>query len=105
MHVKILGSPVGPFAFFVGMLASMGGFLFGWDTGQISALTEMDDFKDRFVGRPDAQWNTWIKGVVVGLLSVGAIFGALFGSPLGDLVGRRLAIFIGCIIFILGIVI
>lgn len=105
MYVKILGAPVGPFAFFVGLLASMGGFLFGWDTGQISALTEMDDFKNRFVGGPDENWNTWIKGVVVGLLSVGAIFGALFGSPLGDLVGRRIAIVIGCIIFTIGIVI
>lgn len=81
MHIKVYGSPVGPFAFFVGLLASMGGFLFGWDTGQIAALTEMDDFKQRFAGSADAQWNTWIHGIIVGLLSIGAIFGALFGAP------------------------
>ena len=53
------------------------------DTGQIADLMVMDDYKSRFAQhKPDGMlyWNTWIQGLVVGLLSVGAIFGALVGA-------------------------
>lgn len=46
---------------------------------------EMEDFKNRFGNTVNARgeraWTPWINGVVVCLLSAGAIIGAAFGAP------------------------
>jgi len=62
------------------------GFLFGYDTGQISDILIMDDFLLRFAtctepGNPaTCAFKTAIEGLIVGLLSSGTLFGALFGG-------------------------
>jgi len=38
----------------MGILVSMGGFIFGYDTGQISVFLEMKDFLRRFADQRDA---------------------------------------------------
>lgn len=100
---------MGFFTYYVASLASMGGFLFGWDTGQISDLLVMEDFKNRFAQsrQPDGsmKWNEWIQGLVVGMFSIGAIAGAIVGAPLSDKLGRRLSIVIGCIVFTVGLIV
>jgi len=42
------------------------------------------------------------SGAIVALFTGGGFFGAFFAGPLGDWLGRRLAIMIGAIIFCLG---
>ncbi|WFC98745.1 hypothetical protein MYAM1_001477 [Malassezia yamatoensis] len=74
----------------------------------------MEDFMMRFAepkssvsGPTDFpfKWNTWYQGLIVGLLSIGAIVGSLMGGPLSDRWGRRLGIFVGCIIMEIGLLI
>lgn len=74
----------------------------------------MEDFMTRFAEySPDAtdpmrfpyKWNMWKQGLIVGLLSIGAIVGSLLGAPVGDIFGRRHGIFSGCIIMFIGLVI
>lgn len=101
---------MGFFTYYVACLASMGGFLFGWDTGQISDLMIMTDFTQRFAQYPDPEgpgklWNSWINGLVVALFSAGAIAGAIFGAPFNDRFGRRISIVLGCIVFTIGIIV
>lgn len=69
------------------IVASMGGFIFGYDTGQISDILLMDDFLTRFGDCSTAgdastcHFSDVRSGLIVGLLSIGTLFGALIGAP------------------------
>jgi SP family sugar:H+ symporter-like MFS transporter len=60
-------------SFVMGILVSMGGFIFGYDTGQISGFLEMKDFLERF-GEPGPNgkyhFTNARSGVIVALVSV-----------------------------------
>lgn len=107
LHHNVYGAPIGYVSYCVGALASVGGLLFGWDTGQIADLVVMEDFKNRFAQGPpgEKEWNAWIKGLVISLLSAGCIIGAAFGAPVTDAVGRRYSIALGCVLFAVGLII
>ncbi|KAL5522838.1 hypothetical protein ACEPAG_8856 [Sanghuangporus baumii] len=105
----VKGLPISIFSIVLAGIASMGGFIFGFDTGQISDMLVMDDFRSRF---GDCNPETGIchfsnarSGLIVALLSIGTLFGALGGAPLSDITGRRNAMSIECVIFTIGIVI
>jgi MFS family permease len=78
----------------VATVAAMGGLLFGYDTGIISGalLFIADDF-----GLSDTA-----QQIVVASLLLGAVFGALFGGPLADRIGRRRAIMVAAVVFVIG---
>jgi sugar porter (SP) family MFS transporter len=82
------------FVYVVAAVAAMGGLLFGYDTGIISGalLFIADDFT----------LSDTAQQIVVASLLLGAVFGALFGGPLADRVGRRRAIMVAAVIFIVG---
>ncbi|PPJ53828.1 hypothetical protein CBER1_03233 [Cercospora berteroae] len=65
----------------VGLFASLGSVLFGYDLGVIGGNE---------------------VGAIVSVFTGGAFFGAAFAGPSGDYFGRRLTIMIGSIVFILG---
>ena len=50
------------------LIVSMGGLIFGYDTGQISGFVQMQDFKTRFAG-PSGEFSNWMEGLIVGLVS------------------------------------
>lgn len=58
----------------LGILASMGGFVFGYSTGQISGFTTMKDFSLRFGELDEATGNYGFSnvrsGLIVGLVSL-----------------------------------
>jgi SP family sugar:H+ symporter-like MFS transporter len=59
-------------SFIMGVFVSMGGFIFGYDTGQISGFLEMPDFLQRF-GEPGPngyQFTNVRSGLIVALVSV-----------------------------------
>src|SRR5919112_2785609 len=82
------------FIYVVAAVAAMGGLLFGYDTGIISGalLFIADDFK----------LSDTAQQIVVASLLLGAVFGALFGGPLADRIGRRRAIMVAAVIFLIG---
>lgn len=101
--------------------AAFAGMLFGYDSGYISSVLGMKEFKldyghtvDRIdqnaVLRPGTtdtyiDYDTWQKSLIVSILSAGTFFGALISGSLADRYGRRTTIIGGCAIFIAGVII
>ncbi|KAF2723604.1 general substrate transporter [Polychaeton citri CBS 116435] len=82
-------------ACFLGLVASIGGFMFGYVSGQISGFFGMEDYAQRF-GQCNASgvctFDAPRQGTIVGLLCIGCLFGSLIAGNLADTLGRRLAI-------------
>ncbi|KAK7432226.1 hypothetical protein QQZ08_001171 [Neonectria magnoliae] len=78
---------------------AMGGFLFGYDTGVISAVlvTIGDDLGHKL--------SSHEQELVTSLTSGGALIGALVAGLPADKYGRKLGIYIGCVLFLAGSVI
>ncbi|KAI8963795.1 general substrate transporter [Daldinia sp. FL1419] len=84
------------YQFLVGVFASMGSVLFGYDLGVIAGVVGSTSYAELFKS------NAAQDGAVVSLFTGGAFFGAMFAGPAGDMLGRRLTIMLGALIFLLG---
>ncbi|KAI0919943.1 hypothetical protein AcW1_002933 [Taiwanofungus camphoratus] len=107
----VQGVPIGYMAILLAVVASMGGFIFGYDTGQISDILLMKDFLLRFAqckvpGDVDTcAFSIVREGLIVALLSIGTLIGALIGAPTADFLGRRYAMTAECLVFMIGVVV
>ncbi|KAJ3509979.1 hypothetical protein NLJ89_g4928 [Agrocybe chaxingu] len=105
------GMPIGGTAIMLALVAGMGGFIFGYDTGQISDILLMEDFKLRFAtcsnpaDHNTCEFSTVRAGLIVSLLSIGTLAGALMGAPIADKIGRRYAMVVECMLFAVGVII
>lgn len=84
------------YQFGIGVFASLGSYLYGYDLGVIAEVVASPTFSAKFKADPTQQ------GLVVSMFTTGAFFGAAFGGPSGDWLGRRLTIVVGAVIFCLG---
>src|SRR3954453_15741529 len=80
--------------YLVTVIAAIGGFLFGYDTGVISGAL-------LFIEK-DFPMPPFVEGPVVGAILVGAFFGAMGCRPLADRLGRRRAFLILAGLFAVG---
>ncbi|MDI5899650.1 sugar porter family MFS transporter, partial [Flavobacterium sp. XS2P67] len=89
-------------------MIAFGGFVFGWDTGTISGFVNMSDFKRRF-GQTHEDGTHYLSkvrvGLIVSIFNIGCAFGSIFLSKTADMYGRRLALMIMMVIYIVGILI
>ncbi|CAF1249660.1 unnamed protein product [Rotaria sp. Silwood1] len=95
-----------PMAIVVSAFAAFGGFLYGYDTGTISGIIDMNYFLQTFGTRQSSgtyQLTSQDKSLIVSILSAGTFFGALLGYPSGDFLGRRWGLIIACLIFSIGV--
>ncbi|KAJ8098045.1 hypothetical protein POJ06DRAFT_27432 [Lipomyces tetrasporus] len=96
-------------AYILGAVASIGGFMFGYQTGQISGFLEMADFKRRFAEcdevTGECTFSAARQGTIVGLFSIGTLIGSLIAAPIADRIGRRLTICFWAFFFMVGTVI
>ncbi|KAM3499032.1 hypothetical protein MY10362_007689 [Beauveria mimosiformis] len=78
-----------------GFTASLGGLIFGYVSGEISGFFPMKDYSRRF-GQLGAnglyEFSAARQGTIVGLVSIGALIGALIAGKMADMLGRRMAI-------------
>merc|ERR1711971_370368 len=103
--MKINGAHCGIEAIVLGIVTSIGGFLFGYDTGQISSMLLFRDSIDRFGQvQPDGQvaFDVTIQSLVVSMMSIGTLVGALAGAYTADWWGRRRSLSFGVLIFVIG---
>ncbi|KAI0143079.1 MFS sugar transporter-like protein [Xylariaceae sp. FL1272] len=80
----------------VGVFASVGSILYGYDLGVIAGVVGSSTFLELF--KPSSAQT----GAVVSLFTGGAFFGAGGAGYAGDYLGRRKTILLGALIFILG---
>ncbi|CAF4057848.1 unnamed protein product [Adineta steineri] len=95
-----------PMAIIVSAFAAFGGFLYGYDTGIISGIIDMNYFLRTFGHQlPDRTYalTSNDKSLIVSILSAGTFVGALSGYPVGDYLGRRYGLILACIIFSIGV--
>lgn len=84
------------YQFLVGVFASMGSALYGYDLGVIAGVVGSEHFVKKY------QASGAQNGAVVSLFTGGAFFGAMFAGLSGDMLGRRWTIFLGACLFIIG---
>jgi sugar porter (SP) family MFS transporter len=102
-HVDSVEAPVNLRAYFICAFASVGGILFGYDSGYINGVLAMTYVKQQF-GHPvpldvDASGfslETWQKSLIVSILSLGTFLGALASGSVADWIGRRNTISLSC---------
>ncbi|MGI8680096.1 MAG: sugar porter family MFS transporter [Jatrophihabitans sp.] len=78
------------------VLTAVGGVLFGYDTGVVGGVLP-NISKDFALNSP------FDKGLVVAILLAGAAVGALIAGRLADQIGRRRAIFLTSVVFVVGL--
>ncbi|KAL0932921.1 myo-inositol transporter [Colletotrichum truncatum] len=78
---------------------AMGGFLFGYDTGVISAV--LVSLKSDL----GHELSTSEQELVTSITSGGALIGAIMAGLPADRYGRKLGIYIGCLLFLIGSII
>lgn len=79
------------------ILCSLGGFLFGIDTGIIGPVTVMEDFT-RYVGNP----TPTVHGLIVSSILIPAAVSSFFAGRVADALGRPRGIAIGSFVFGVG---
>ncbi len=79
------------YLFFIGIIAALGGFLFGYDTAVISGTIGMVSSK--------YQLDTIMEGWFVSSALVGCIIGVSFAGELSDRFGRKKALIVSGILF------
>lgn len=95
-------------AVYLGLVASIGGFMFGYVSGQISGFFAMDDYARRF-GELQANgtytFSATRQGTITALLCAGSLFGSLIAGKIADTLGRRLSISFSALFCCVGTVI
>ncbi|SMN22156.1 similar to Saccharomyces cerevisiae YDR343C HXT6 Low-affinity glucose transporter of the major facilitator superfamily [Maudiozyma saulgeensis] len=90
------------------LMVSFGGFIFGWDTGTISGFVQQTDFIRRF-GTANGDGTFSLSrvrtGLIVSIFCIGCAIGGLLFSKLGDTYGRRIALVIVTVVYVIGILI
>ncbi|KAL1617395.1 hypothetical protein SLS56_011011 [Neofusicoccum ribis] len=110
-NLSRIEAPVTAKAYLLCAFAAFGGILFGYDSAYISGVLAMDWFKREFghAGSTDESafqgylYRTWEKSLITSILSAGTFCGALGAGVLGDWVGRRATVILGCGVFGAGV--
>ncbi|KAL8998723.1 MAG: hypothetical protein Q9169_002278 [Polycauliona sp. 2 TL-2023] len=83
--------------YFLAIISTVGGMLFGFDISSMSAIIGTEQYVDYF-NDP----HGIVQGAIGSALAAGSIVGALFAGPLSDKIGRRDAIFSACLWWLAG---
>jgi len=111
--VNRVEAPVTWKAYLLCAFASFGGIFFGYDSGYINGVLgtpyfihSVDKSQPLHVGpNQDATaLSSSDTSLITSILSCGTFFGALIAGDLADIIGRKWTIILGCLIYIVGVV-
>jgi MFS family permease len=102
--VEQIEAPVTWKAYLICAFASFGGIFFGYDTGYVNGVTGAAVFIEKI----DPGMKTLTSShnsLIVSILSAGTFFGALIAGDVAERMGRKWTVILGCVIYLLGVVI
>merc|ERR1711881_440720 len=109
--VERIEAPVTWKAYMMCAFASFGGIFFGYDSGYINGVTGSERFIELIEGpRPadvaaaDYALSGSHLSLITAILSAGTFFGAIIAGDVADIIGRKWTIIVGCLIYIVGVV-
>lgn len=79
-------------AFIVGLVAAVGGFLYGYDTGLINDIMEMNYVTKTFPSDKVNGFTVHERAFITAILSLGTFIGALVAPIISDNFGRKFSI-------------
>ncbi|KAK4183038.1 putative glucose transporter [Podospora australis] len=103
--VERIEAPVTWKAYLLCAFASFGGIFFGYDSGYINGVLGSQIFIDavEFTGAKEISESH--TSLIVSILSCGTFFGALIAGDMADWIGRKWTVILGCLIYMIGVVI
>ncbi|KAJ4289961.1 hypothetical protein N0V88_006762 [Collariella sp. IMI 366227] len=104
VDVSRVEAPVTLKAYMMCVFAAFGGIFFGYDSGYISGVMGMKYFIEMMEGADATVLPAWKKSLITSVLSAGTFFGALIAGDLADWLGRRITVILGCMVFIVGVI-
>ncbi|KAK1997089.1 general substrate transporter [Colletotrichum falcatum] len=103
--VNAIEAPVTWKAYLICAFASFGGIFFGYDSGYINGVLGSQIFIDAVEGPGHDAISESHQSLIVSILSCGTFFGALVAGDLADMMGRKWTVILGCLIYMIGVVI
>jgi len=103
--VERIEAPVTWKAYLICAFASFGGIFFGYDSGYINGVLAADIFIKAVEGPTATSVSESHQSLIVSILSCGTFFGAVIAGDLADWIGRKWTVILGCLIYIIGVVI
>jgi sugar porter (SP) family MFS transporter len=103
--VERIEAPVTWKAYLLCAFASFGGIFFGYDSGYINGVLGSRIFIDAVEHIGAKAVSESRTSLIVSILSCGTFFGALIAGDAADWIGRKWTVILGCLIYIVGVVI
>lgn len=103
--VSKVEAPVTWKAYAMCAFASFGGILFGYDSGYINGINSVSRFIHTIEGPNATALTDSHQSLIVSILSCGTFFGSLIAGDLADHIGRKWTVVIGCVIYMMGVVV
>ncbi|CAK1365853.1 unnamed protein product [Cercospora beticola] len=103
--VNRIEAPVTFKAYLICAFASFGGIFFGYDSGYINGVTASSVFVELIEGPGNDALSGSHLSLVTSILSAGTFFGAIIAGDVADFIGRKWTVIIGCLIYIVGVII
>lgn len=106
--VNSIEAPVTWKAYLICAFAAFGGIFFGYDSGYINGVLGSAIFV-REVEGPDRDPADGVtsshQSLIVSILSCGTFFGAIISGDVADIIGRKWTVILGCLIYLIGVVV
>ncbi|KAL2001448.1 hypothetical protein VTN02DRAFT_1764 [Thermoascus thermophilus] len=83
--------------YFVALIATVGGMLFGFDISSMSAIIGTDQYLDFFDNPHGVR-----QGAIGSALAAGSVVGSILAGPVSDRIGRRDSILFACLWWLAG---
>jgi sugar porter (SP) family MFS transporter len=103
--VEHIEAPVTWQAYMMCAFASFGGIFFGYDSGYINGTLGSAIFYKAVEGPTATAVSSSNTSLITSILSCGTFFGALIAGDLADMMGRKWTVILGCLIYMIGVVV